>query len=288
MSVKATNAYMEIVDGSGNQIDSTHPLYTSPATGSEVNVSDRAARDLGKVDIAAFDSALPAGTNLIGKVGIDQTTPGTTNGVVVTSITAGDTNIGNVDIVSLPSGNLGQQAMAASLSTVPANNITDLTYVGNVKIIDGGDITQGAKADTAVTDPAAAASTIAALKGLLTLSATSYLATTASVVIAESASLSAYFDKRGYSKLSIEMPASWTAADISFAGCSTSGGTYTPVYLAEDGIEITAETSTSRIVSIGIFNDALAAIPYLKIRSGTVGTPVVQTAAITLTVLLSR
>jgi hypothetical protein len=38
-----------------------------------------------------------------------------------------------VDIVTLPAGNLGQQAMAASLSVVPANNITDTTYIGDIK-----------------------------------------------------------------------------------------------------------------------------------------------------------
>lgn len=35
--------------------------------------------------VTAITNALPAGTNLIGKVGIDQTTPGTTNAVVVTA-----------------------------------------------------------------------------------------------------------------------------------------------------------------------------------------------------------
>lgn len=53
--------------------------------------------------------------------------------VDVTSISAGDNNIGNVDIVTLPTGNLGQQAMAASLSVVPANNVTDATYIGDIK-----------------------------------------------------------------------------------------------------------------------------------------------------------
>ncbi len=38
--------------------------------GETVDVSDRAARDLGKVDIAAFDTSLPAGTNNIGDVDI--------------------------------------------------------------------------------------------------------------------------------------------------------------------------------------------------------------------------
>lgn len=34
---------------------------------------------------------------------------------------------------NLPAANLGQQAMAASLSIVPANNITDATYIGDIK-----------------------------------------------------------------------------------------------------------------------------------------------------------
>lgn len=42
-------------------------------------------------------------------------------------------DIGDVDILSLPAGNLDQQAMAASLSVVPASNITDATYIGDIK-----------------------------------------------------------------------------------------------------------------------------------------------------------
>lgn len=53
---------------------------------------------------AVITAALPAGTNLLGKVGIDQVTANA-NEVVVKSITAGDTNIGNVDIASaIPAG----------------------------------------------------------------------------------------------------------------------------------------------------------------------------------------
>lgn len=77
-------------------------------------------------------SSLLAGTALVGKVGIDQTTANA-NEVVVKSITAGDNNIGNVDLVTLPAGNLGQRAMAASLSAVPANDIADATYIGDIK-----------------------------------------------------------------------------------------------------------------------------------------------------------
>ncbi len=49
---------------------------------------------------------------------------------------AGSANVGDVDIASLPAGNLGQQAMAASLSTVPANNISEETYIGDIKFVE--------------------------------------------------------------------------------------------------------------------------------------------------------
>lgn len=39
----------------------------------------------------------------------------------------------HVKVDTLPAANLGQRAMAASLSIVPANNITDATYIGDIK-----------------------------------------------------------------------------------------------------------------------------------------------------------
>jgi hypothetical protein len=71
--------------------------------------------DIGDVDVTSLPS-LPAGTNAIGKLAANS-------GV----------DIGDVDVTSLPAGNIGQQAMAASLSVVPANNITDPTYIGDIK-----------------------------------------------------------------------------------------------------------------------------------------------------------
>lgn len=48
-------------------------------------------------------AALPAGTNLVGKVGIDQTTPGTTNGVQVNAALPAGTNvIGHVIVDTAP------------------------------------------------------------------------------------------------------------------------------------------------------------------------------------------
>lgn len=156
---------------------SARPIYTE--------LIDGATRDLGKVDIAGFDTELPAGTQLLGKVGIDQTTPGTTNNVYVTTLKpdgsntmpsgdaaarpiytdvidraardlggvdilaalpAGDNNIGNVDIASaLPAGdnNIGNIDVASALpagdnnignvdlaSAIPAGS----NIIGNVRI----------------------------------------------------------------------------------------------------------------------------------------------------------
>lgn len=79
-----------------------------------------------------FGESLPSGSALLGKVSIDQVTANA-NEVVVKSITAGDTNIGNVDIVTLPSGNLGAQTKASSLCINPATDIADATYIGDIK-----------------------------------------------------------------------------------------------------------------------------------------------------------
>lgn len=52
---------------------------------------------------------------------------------ITNALPAGDNNIGNVDLVSLPAGNLGQQLAAASMSVAPATNIADGTYIGDIK-----------------------------------------------------------------------------------------------------------------------------------------------------------
>jgi hypothetical protein len=57
--------------------------------------------------------ATPAGSNIIGKVGIDQTTPGSTNGIVVNSS-------------ALPTG----AATQATLATVATNTLTGVFYNG--------------------------------------------------------------------------------------------------------------------------------------------------------------
>lgn len=56
----------------------------------DVNVTDRAARDCGKIDIAAFDVALPAGEAHVGEVGASSTVVAVTPAITAGAYTALD------------------------------------------------------------------------------------------------------------------------------------------------------------------------------------------------------
>lgn len=88
-------------------------------------------------------AAVPAGTNVIGKVGIDQTTPGTTNGVQVNAaLPAGTNTIGNVG--SDPSSGKGTpSSVAINVSTATTTQLVALSgstkiYVTSYDVIAAG------------------------------------------------------------------------------------------------------------------------------------------------------
>jgi len=93
--------------------------------------------------------------------------------------------------------------------------------------------------------------------------------------IASCGNLSAAVDLRGCAVLRLEMPASWTTANLTFQ-ISSDASTYRDMYDAY-GTEYTVMAAASRaiIMSAGDF----FGVRYFKIRSGTSGTPVTQTAA---------
>lgn len=93
------------------------------------------------------------------------------------------------------------------------------------------------------------------------------------VNIANNASLSGEVDLTEKTLVGIIMPASWTAAVLTFAAASASGGTFVPVYDAA-GIELTVQASTSRMIAIA--PDALRGARFVKVRSGTSGAAVTQ------------
>ncbi|MFQ5492234.1 MAG: hypothetical protein ACE5GE_16080, partial [Phycisphaerae bacterium] len=104
------------------QVDANGALYV--AVNGTVTVASHAVTNAGTFAVQAAQS----GTWDIGTV-----TTVTSVTAIANALPAGDNNIGNVDIVTLPAGNLGMQLMAASLSIVPASNITDGTYIGDIK-----------------------------------------------------------------------------------------------------------------------------------------------------------
>ncbi len=100
----------------------TDAIKTSVEVMDDWDESDRA-----KVNVIAGQAGIAAGT------GVDGATVPRVSLVTDVALPTGNNNIGNVDIVTLPGGNLGMQAMAASLSIVPASDITDGTYIGDIK-----------------------------------------------------------------------------------------------------------------------------------------------------------
>lgn len=102
-----------------------------------------------------------------------------------------------------------------------------------------------------------------------------------SATIAAAASLSGAVDTGLVSRLGeivgFQMPDTWTAADLTFQA-SYDGTTYQNVYDDNDA-EVTVQAAVSRF--IGLRDDAraiLSRIRFLRIRSGTSGSPVIQVA----------
>ncbi len=110
----------------GDDGTDTHPLQVATdgdlkvtLDSETVDIGDRAARDLGKVDIAAFDVALPAGSNNIGDVDV----------LTLPSLPAGSNNIGDVDVASLPATPTGTNKIGVVGKDVitPYDGATGLT-----------------------------------------------------------------------------------------------------------------------------------------------------------------
>lgn len=106
--------------------------------------------------------------------------------------------------------------------------------------------------------------------------------TTPSAVIANGESLSAAFYVGAGKLTSVQIPSSWTAATITFQG-SLDGTNFFNV-VDGDGNEVEYQADASRLIPIQPFEGA----NWMKIRSGTSGTPVNQGAARTLNMLVVK
>lgn len=103
--------------------------------------------------------------------------------------------------------------------------------------------------------------------------------------IANGASQSNVVDLEGGALVGINMPAAWTAANLTFLSSEYKDGTFDPVYDTA-GTEVTVTAAASR--NINISPDGFRGMRYMKIRSGTSGTPVNQGAERIIVVLISE
>jgi hypothetical protein len=96
-----------------------------------------------------------------------------------------------------------------------------------------------------------------------------------SATIALGESLSPAVDLANQRAVRIAMPAAWTTANLTFQ-VSVDGVTYNNLY-DKDGVEYVVQAAVSRSILLPIVD--WLGVRYLKVRSGTSGTPVVQVAA---------
>ena len=105
------------------------------------------------------------------------------------------------------------------------------------------------------------------------------------------ASLSTVLNKSHYKNMALYLPANWVTASITLAGCDTADGTFNKIVDSVAAAEVVvAEVTASLFVTFsGVTRDAIAAIPFIKLRSGTLAVQVDQSATVkTISVVMSR
>jgi len=151
--------------------------------------------------------------------------------------------------------------------------------VGETVLVDEGE-THEATYTIASIDPGVSLTMVEDL--LFTHDATETVTQTgiAGVVEVAEAFLSEVIDKSHHKNIVLSLPADWTTAIITFAGCMTEDGTFLPIVNADDVGETTiASVAASMcIVLNGEIKEAMAAVPFIKLRSGVLATPVDQGA----------
>lgn len=107
---------------------------------------------------------------------------------------------------------------------------------------------------------------------------------TISVTIANGASLSSAVDLNDFEIVAVQMPASWTPADLSFQG-SVDNSTFQDIFTSDDA-ELVVEAAQARYVALMEPEiSALKGCMWVKVRSGVTAAAVNQAAARTLTLV---
>ena len=104
---------------------------------------------------------------------------------------------------------------------------------------------------------------------------------TITVIIASGATglQTGFIELQGGAELvALHMPGTWVAAAITFDASSARAGTYNGIF-DSDGTELSLSAAADRAISLTQEERNLVSDhPYVKLRSGTEGTPVDQTA----------
>jgi hypothetical protein len=112
-----------------------------------------------------------------------------------------------------------------------------------------------------------------------------FLCTGPNATIAVSASLSGAIDIGDGGLVGIQMPTTWTTATtLSFQASSDLNGTYVEA-VDNTGTAITC-TGVTGAIYIALNAATFAGMRYIKIRSGTSGSPVTQAGARTITTMV--
>lgn len=107
------------------------------------------------------------------------------------------------------------------------------------------------------------------------------LRSTTTATIASAGNLSGAVNLSELVPMAIIMPAAWTAAALTFQA-SADNSTYNDVYTSGGG-EYTVQAAASRFIVLDLTD--FVGMRYLKVRSGTSGTPVAQAAQRVLTLV---
>lgn len=107
---------------------------------------------------------------------------------------------------------------------------------------------------------------------------------TVTATIANAASLSGALCLGVKVLVGIQMPAAWTAADLTFQTSIDNGTTWTDLY-DDAGVEVKLSPTAPSGKYLAVSPDIFAGLLFLKVRSGTTGTPVAQGAERSLTLV---
>lgn len=107
----------------------------------------------------------------------------------------------------------------------------------------------------------------------------------ANATIAAGAAVSGVVAIAGQRVAAIQMPAVWTTANLTFQG-SFDGGTFADIY-DEAGTEFSITAAASRYIGLDAGALELSGLQWLKVRSGTVASPVNQVAAAIIQLVLA-